>query len=279
MPSHRRVRLFILAAAATFVFVYFYSGFETHHDIMVPDTQGFFEKTKNAMDNQPPPPGKPVIDAQTGQKAGNIPVDKDGDGDVDKDDRDSSAKMQERLKVAEQQAKDKANKKGGMPPDTPRDVVGVGSSADGQDKDKVTEKDKSGSSKKGSSKSVDEMSKEDILAEAEIKSILKKAPMIIFSKSYCPFSKRAKGILLEKYTIIPEPYVVELDKHPLTTYMQDQLERMTGRRTVPNIIIKGESIGGADDIVALDNDDKLVSEIIRLGGGSLDISERFVSGQ
>lgn len=132
------------------------------------------EKTKNAMDGQPPPPlGKTVIDAQTGQKAGHLPADKDGDGDVDKDDRESSAKIQERLKVAEQQAKDKANKKGGMPPDKPQKVVGVGSSAEGQEKDKSGS---SSSSKKSDPSSKDEMSKEDLLAEAELKSILKKAP-------------------------------------------------------------------------------------------------------
>lgn len=259
----------MLAGIVTFVFVFYYRGYDGGHDAAYHGSPDFISKTKQAMDGSVPP-GKPVIDVSTGQKAGNVPADKDGDGDIDKDDHETTAKMQERLKVAEQQAKDKANKKGGMPPDAPREIVGVGSSADGQ------EKEKSGT--KGSSKSIDEMSKEDLLAETEIKSILKKAPMIIFSKSYCPFSKRAKGVLLEKYTILPEPYVVELDKHPLTTYMQDQLERLTGRRTVPNVMIKGKSIGGADDIIALDNEDKLVSKIIQLGSGTLDISERFVYG-
>lgn len=103
-------------------------------------------------------------------------------------------------------------------------------------------------------------------------------PVIIFSKSYCPFSKRAKGILLEKYSISPEPYVVELDKHPLMTALQDQLAKSTGRRTVPNIMINGVSIGGADDIVALDNDDKLVAKILERGNDKVQVSERFVKG-
>lgn len=257
----------MLAAVVTFVFLLFYSGFESPHDANLQDPKGFMEKTKNAMGDSPP--GKPVIDVQTGQKAGHIPADKDGDGDVDKDDHEASAQMRERLKVAEQEAKDKANKKGGSKPDPPREVVGVGSSADGQ---------KGGTSGKSSVKSADELTKEDIIAESELKSILKKAPMVIFSKSYCPFSKRAKGILLEKYTIMPEPYVVELDKHPLTSYMQDQLERVTGRRTVPNIMINGKSIGGADEIVELDNKDMLISKIIQYGSGRLDVSERFATG-
>lgn len=168
MPSPRRVRLFMLAATVTFVFVFFYRGFDSGTDASYPGTPGFMEKTKHAMDGTAQ--GKPVIDSQTGQQAGNVLADKDGDGDVDKDDREAAAKMQERLKVAEQQAKDKANKKGGLQPDAPREIVGVGSSADGQDKDKA--------GSKGSSKSVDEMSKEDLLAETEIKSILKKAPSV-----------------------------------------------------------------------------------------------------
>jgi glutaredoxin len=40
------------------------------------------------------------------------------------------------------------------------------------------------------------------------------ATVIIFSKSYCPFSAKAKRILVEKYSIVPAPFVVELDQHP-----------------------------------------------------------------
>lgn len=103
-------------------------------------------------------------------------------------------------------------------------------------------------------------------------------PVIIFSKSYCPFSKRAKGLLLEKYLITPDPYVVELDEHPLGSQLQDQLLEKTGRRTVPNIMINGVSIGGADDIVELDNSDTLVKKMVELGQKRVKMVERFVSG-
>lgn len=102
--------------------------------------------------------------------------------------------------------------------------------------------------------------------------------VIIFSKTYCPYSKRAKGLLLEKYSISPDPYVVELDEHPLGPYLQDHLEEKTGRRTVPNVLINGISIGGADDIVDLDNHDKLVEKVLSLGNKHVQIEERFVSG-
>lgn len=88
---------------------------------------------------------------------------------------------------------------------------------------------------------------------------------------------RAKGILLEKYVITPDPYVVELDEHPLGKYLQDELLEKTGRRTVPNILINGVSIGGADDIVEMDNGDKLMGKIRELGLKRVEIAERLVT--
>ena len=91
-------------------------------------------------------------------------------------------------------------------------------------------------------------------------------PVIIFSKSYCPYSKKAKLILLDKYLIIPAPFVVELDQHPLGPQLQATLEKMTGRGTVPNVLISGKSIGGGDDVELLDRNDELVSKVKSMGG-------------
>jgi hypothetical protein len=70
---------------------------------------------------------------------------------------------------------------------------------------------------------------------------------------------------------------VELDEHPLGPALQDHLLKKTGRRTVPNILINGVSIGGADDVIALDNLDKLVDKIVELGSPRVNMVERFVS--
>lgn len=90
--------------------------------------------------------------------------------------------------------------------------------------------------------------------------------VIVFSKSYCPFSAKAKHILLEKYTIVPAPYVVELDHHPLGAGLQAALAKSTGRRTVPNVLINGKSIGGGDDIEGLDVDGTLVGKVKSMAG-------------
>jgi len=100
----------------------------------------------------------------------------------------------------------------------------------------------------------------------ELNAILKKSPMIIFSKSFCPFSKKAKAILLQQYKIVPPPYVVELDQHPLGPALQHALSKSTGRHTVPNVLINGRSIGGGDDVEELHQKGKLVSTIKSMGG-------------
>ncbi|KAI4768293.1 glutaredoxin, partial [Aureobasidium sp. EXF-8845] len=107
---------------------------------------------------------------------------------------------------------------------------------------------------------------EEHKVEIELNAILKKSPIVIFSKSYCPYSKKAKAILLEQYNIVPAPYVEELDLNPLGPQLQAALLKTTGRRTVPNVLINGKSIGGGDDIAELHSEDKLVQQIKDLGG-------------
>ncbi|KAK2798337.1 hypothetical protein FQN51_007737 [Onygenales sp. PD_10] len=111
-----------------------------------------------------------------------------------------------------------------------------------------------------------EEDREDPEVEAELNSILKRSPIIIFSKSYCPYSKKAKTILLDKYNIVPAPFVVELDLHPLGPKLQEFLAGNTGRSTVPNILVNGKSIGGGDDVEALHNNNELASKIKSFGG-------------
>lgn len=94
--------------------------------------------------------------------------------------------------------------------------------------------------------------------QQEYEKILSKSPVVIFSKSYCPFSKKLKKILKTEYNITPEPVIVELDNHENGKELQDHIGKETGRFTVPNFIVKGKSRGGSDDIVALHENDELV---------------------
>lgn len=90
--------------------------------------------------------------------------------------------------------------------------------------------------------------------------------VVIFSKSYCPHSARAKSIILDKYSVVPAPQVVELNLHPLGARLQEVLAESTGRRTVPNVLVNGKSVGGGDDVAALDKKGELAPTLKTLGG-------------
>lgn len=71
---------------------------------------------------------------------------------------------------------------------------------------------------------------------------------------------------MDRYSIVPAPHVVELDIHPQGYHIQQLLGDITGRRTVPNVLVNGLSIGGGDEIVALDQEDALASKIKSMAG-------------
>ena len=70
--------------------------------------------------------------------------------------------------------------------------------------------------------------------------------------------------------------MVELDQHPLGKRIQDRLAVMTGRKTVPNVMVYGISIGGGDDIAALDAEKKLGEKIMEIGVKRVDVKERSI---
>ncbi|WWD16218.1 glutaredoxin [Kwoniella shandongensis] len=78
----------------------------------------------------------------------------------------------------------------------------------------------------------------------------KRYQIVVFSKTHCPYSKKAKKILGE-YHLSPAPFIIELDQRSDMEHLQNLLQRLTGRRTVPNILLDFTSIGGADDITLL----------------------------
>lgn len=104
----------------------------------------------------------------------------------------------------------------------------------------------------------------------ELKRLIRQGPIIIFSKSYCPYSKKAKNILLEQMSIVPTPVVVELDQHEMGPELQDLLGSMTGRRTVPNVLVNSKPLGGGDDVERMLNDGTLEDKIKELGGAKVE---------
>ncbi|KAI8643268.1 glutaredoxin-1 [Parasitella parasitica] len=89
--------------------------------------------------------------------------------------------------------------------------------------------------------------------------IIKDNKVAVFSKSYCPFCKKAKD-LLKKLGI--DFYSIELDLESNGAAIQDYLLEKTGQRTVPNIFVNEEHIGGCDKLFEANESGKL-QQIIR----------------
>jgi hypothetical protein len=71
---------------------------------------------------------------------------------------------------------------------------------------------------------------------------------------------------------------VELDIHPLGKQLQSYLGGITGRKTVPNILIQAKSIGGGDDVQELDESGKLMDVVRSMGGKRMVISKVVPEG-
>ncbi|KAI9155050.1 glutaredoxin [Paramyrothecium foliicola] len=85
---------------------------------------------------------------------------------------------------------------------------------------------------------------------------------VVFSKTYCPYCRQAKGTL---NSFGAEYALYELDELSDGSALQDALEDITGQRTVPNILIKGKHIGGNSDLQSLRSADKL-EDLLRDAG-------------
>jgi thioredoxin reductase (NADPH) len=99
----------------------------------------------------------------------------------------------------------------------------------------------------------------DLVEQDCIQSLVHKYPVVVWSKSWCPYCKKAlEALSAEGVTQEPYLHVVQLDEWGhLAPRIQATLEAMTGRRTVPNVFVGGTSIGGGDDTVALHHEGKL----------------------
>lgn len=76
-------------------------------------------------------------------------------------------------------------------------------------------------------------------------------PVLIYTTPICPYCVRAKQLLNRKGVSFRE---IDVSNDP---ERRAYLVETTGQRTVPQIFIAGQSIGGCDDMIALDRAGKL----------------------
>lgn len=77
------------------------------------------------------------------------------------------------------------------------------------------------------------------------------AKIILYTKANCPYCKLAKELLSAKQAAFEE---IHIDTDPAKL---EEMMRLSNRRTVPQIFINDQSIGGYDDLAALAKSGKL----------------------
>jgi glutaredoxin 3 len=74
----------------------------------------------------------------------------------------------------------------------------------------------------------------------------------IYTKVYCPFCTFAKNLLSSKGVAFEE---IDLEEQPLR--LPEMVRRAAGAKTVPQVFINDQHIGGSDDLRALETSGRL----------------------
>ncbi|KAJ6459407.1 thioredoxin-like protein [Mycena vulgaris] len=93
-------------------------------------------------------------------------------------------------------------------------------------------------------------SEESIMATKQlVETAINENKIMIFSKSTCPYCRRAKALFAAQF---PDetPIVFELNEREDGADIQNYLANKTGQRTVPNIFVNKQHVGGNDDTQA-----------------------------
>eukprot|EP00007_Cunea_sp_BSH-02190019_P008853 CAMPEP_0174236868 /NCGR_PEP_ID=MMETSP0417-20130205/6249_1 /TAXON_ID=242541 /ORGANISM="Mayorella sp, Strain BSH-02190019" /LENGTH=105 /DNA_ID=CAMNT_0015315565 /DNA_START=26 /DNA_END=343 /DNA_ORIENTATION=+ len=95
-----------------------------------------------------------------------------------------------------------------------------------------------------------------------VKDSVAQNPLVVFSKSYCPYCVRVKSLFNE---LGAKATVYELDQRGDGAELQDALGEITGGRSVPRVFIGGNFIGGCDDTMAVHRSGGLVDKLKAAG--------------
>jgi len=77
--------------------------------------------------------------------------------------------------------------------------------------------------------------------------------VVMYATGYCPYCSRAESLLKQRGVEAIEKIFIDQDPA-----QRDIMMQRTGRRTVPQIYIGEDHVGGCDDLYALDRAGKLV---------------------
>ncbi|HET9149706.1 MAG TPA: glutaredoxin 3 [Alphaproteobacteria bacterium] len=78
------------------------------------------------------------------------------------------------------------------------------------------------------------------------------ATVELYTTPFCPYCHHAKALLKRKGVAFKE-----IDVTMVPGAREEMVKRSDGRRTVPQIFIDGQGIGGSDELYELDSDGAL----------------------
>ncbi|KAI5341193.1 PREDICTED: glutaredoxin [Prunus dulcis] len=100
------------------------------------------------------------------------------------------------------------------------------------------------------------------MALTKAKEIVSSNSVVVFSKTYCPYCVSVKQLLTQ---LGAKFKAIELDTESDGAQIQSALGEWSGQRTVPNVFIGGNHIGGCDTTTALHKEGKLVPLLAEAG--------------
>ena len=80
------------------------------------------------------------------------------------------------------------------------------------------------------------------------------AQVRMYSTRVCPYCIRAEQLLAKKGVVAEQIEKIRVDEFP---ERREEMMRITGRRSVPQIFIGDRHVGGFDDLAELDADGEL----------------------
>jgi len=80
------------------------------------------------------------------------------------------------------------------------------------------------------------------------------ASVRMYTSEHCGYCRRAEALLAARGVHDVQALRVDLDPA-----LRDEMVRLTGRRTVPQIFIGATHVGGFDDLAALDREGRLAA--------------------
>ncbi|OQR74021.1 hypothetical protein BIW11_03475 [Tropilaelaps mercedesae] len=102
-----------------------------------------------------------------------------------------------------------------------------------------------------------------------LKDLVARNPLIVFSKTTCPYCQLVHSILVSDlgagFAFKAKAEFVQLDTRDDGPEIQNALQEMTGSRTVPKVFIGGSLIGGCDDTRKLQENGKLIEILAKAG--------------